>query len=157
MPTETSATVGAATAHHHRHINPASHREPGAQAAPRETEPDCLAHHDAHRAVIRQWLAADLRLEVRPAPRHQSVAVKTQLRAGLRHLEHRGIVLVAHDEVCRARGEGVERAANHDAVLLVTGPAEILHCREQAGLEHMDHGLASSWSNSPGVMTRNFT
>src|SRR4051812_11458516 len=92
-------TVSAAASEHGWYIDATRHRQPRTESATRETETQRFARRDAHGTISQQSLISNARFEIGAAPSHERLCVKAKVRTGLRHLQHRRVIVVAQNEI----------------------------------------------------------
>ena len=156
---EHCAKIRAAAVENERHIEPAGNCQVRAAAGSRCAECDGRVFANRDRPPKRDRCAIDCRRKIAAANRHQRIAVEPQRGALQCCFKHGSAIGVADENIGHAGRESVHRAADADAVLLITAAAEVLNRGEQAGADHVDghrRSAKSAW-NSLGVIGRKRT
>ena len=152
--------VGGPAAHDHGHVDAASDRQICPHAVLHVPEAQLAVLRDVDRLPAGQRGAVQRSGEVAPGDGNTGVPQKAGRRAQHRHLEARGALVVADQQVGRTERELVHRARYRDAEALVAVAAPVLHGGEQAGRQYLQRRAAheeatagNSWPPAAGTGT----
>ena len=135
---EPGQQVGRAAAEHRFGVDPAAHADVGSRAGRQRAHVDLVTRADVDGGLVAARDGDQCRL------------VEAELRADQGRFEGGGGAVVADQPIPALERAGIDGPGRWHADVRPARAAEVLHRRQQSGLDDLDHAHATNRTRSPG-------